>query len=177
MKALLMNEENMRRTLTRMAHEIIERCTDTKSLALVGVQRRGALLSDRLRSRIGELSGNYPDCGSIDISYYRDDLDRRDPVYRGIQLPFSIQDRPLILVDVVLFTGRTCRAAMEALFFHGRPASVQLAVLIDRGHRELPFRADYVGKNIPTALSESVKVCMREEDGVDAVFLCDKDES
>lgn len=173
---VLLDQGRMRRTLVRMAHEIAEHAPEVGALALVGIQRRGVQLAERLALHLEEFYGERPVTGAIDITFYRDDLDVRTPAYdqpvvRSTSLPFDVQDRRIVLVDDVLFTGRTIRAAVEALFDYGRPASVQLAVLVDRGHRELPIRPDFVGKNVPTSRSERVDVRLKELDGVDEVTL------
>jgi pyrimidine operon attenuation protein/uracil phosphoribosyltransferase len=173
MAKLLLGEDGIRRALTRIAHEILERNGGSNLLSLVGIRTRGAPLAERLRGELASIAGRRPPLGSIDITLYRDDLSRIGyaPRVQRSELPFSIDDRVVVLVDDVLFTGRTIRAAMDALIDYGRPKAVQLAVLVDRGHRELPIRADYVGKNVPTALEEDVRVRLRECDGEDAVFL------
>lgn len=173
---VLLDQDRVRRTLVRMAHEIAEQDPDVGALALVGIQRRGVELAERLARHLEDFHGERPVTGAIDISFYRDDLDTRSmaydqPVVRSTSLPFDVQDRRIVLVDDVLFTGRTIRAAVEALFDYGRPASIQLAVLIDRGHRELPIRPDFVGKNVPTSRSERIDVRLEELDGVDRVTL------
>ncbi len=173
---ILLDPERMRRTLIRMAHEIAEHTPDVSALALVGIQRRGVELADRLAGLLEEYHGARPVTGSIDISFYRDDLGARVPAYdqplvRSTSLPFDVEGRRIVLVDDVLFTGRTIRAAIEALFDYGRPQVVQLAVLVDRGHRELPIRPDFVGKNIPTSRLERIDVRLAELDGVDEVLL------
>jgi pyrimidine operon attenuation protein / uracil phosphoribosyltransferase len=173
---VLLSTERLGRTLTRIAHEVVEHNPDPGSLALVGIQRRGVELAERLAARLEELAGARPATGAIDITFYRDDLDTRAPAYdqpvvHSTALPFAVQDRTIVLVDDVLFTGRTIRAAIDVLFDYGRPAAVRLAVLIDRGHRELPIRPDYVGKNVPTSRAERVTVRLTELDGVDEVVL------
>ncbi len=162
------------RALTRIAHEILERNKGTDELALVGVRSRGVYLAERLRKKIEEIErGAPPPFGVVDITLYRDDLDRgvQNPVVHGTDIPFPVDGKRILLVDDVLFTGRTIRAAMDALVDFGRPQSIQLAVLVDRGHRELPIRADYVGKNIPTSRREQVQVRLAESDGVDEVVI------
>ncbi len=176
---VLLDEAALGRTLARIAHEVIERNEDLDRLALVGVHTRGVPLARRLGRLIGERAGVEPALGSVDIGFYRDDVHvrggeaprRAQPLVRSTQLPFILEGRTCLLVDDVLYTGRTIRAAIEALFGYGRPASVQLAVLVDRGHRELPIRADYVGKNVPSARSERVQVQLLEVDEVDGVLL------
>ena len=172
---VVLDRDDLRRTLVRIAHEIIEKNPAGKQLALVGIHTRGALLATRLHALVGELSGAEIPLGDIDISFYRDDMDGRapsaQPVVHASHLDFDVEDRTVVLVDDVLFTGRTVRAAIEALFDYGRPGRVQLAVLVDRGHRELPIRPDYVGKNLPTARGERVYVRVEEADGFAAVAI------
>lgn len=173
---LLYSEDEMRRAISRMAHEIIERNGGANNLLLVGMRTRGCPLAERLVERIAEFEGVTIPLTTLDTTDYRDDLPERATrlAQRHVPsepLPVDIGGSVVILVDDVLFTGRTARAALEALLDHGRPRKVQLAVLIDRGHRELPIRADYVGKNIPTARNESIWVRLRETDGFDAVLL------
>ncbi len=169
-KAVL-GPEDIRRTLVRIAHEIVERNAGER-VAIVGVHRRGAILAARIHALLSELCDYDVPLGDIDIAFYRDDLATREaPEVRSSHLPFRLEDHTIVLVDDVLYTGRTARAAIEALFDYGRPARVQLAVLADRGHRELPIRPDYVGKNLPTARSERVNVRVTEVDGVDEVAI------
>jgi pyrimidine operon attenuation protein/uracil phosphoribosyltransferase len=170
---VIYNEDEMRRAISRMAHEIVERNAGASDLVLIGLRTRGVPLAERLVERIGELEGVKVPMATLDTTAYRDDLPERSTRLAAPRekLPVEIGDRVVVLVDDVLFTGRTARAALEALLDYGRPRKVQLAVLVDRGHRELPIRADYVGKNIPTAMSESIRVSLRETDGTDAVFL------
>ena len=172
---VVLDRDDLRRTLVRIAHEIIEKNPGGEDLALVGIHTRGALLAARLHTLVGELSGSEVPLGDIDISFYRDDIDGREPasapVVHASHLDFDLEGRTVILVDDVLFTGRTARAAIEALFDYGRPGRVQLAALIDRGHRELPIRPDYVGKNLPTSREERVYVRMEESDGFDEVAI------
>ncbi|MEW6214482.1 MAG: bifunctional pyr operon transcriptional regulator/uracil phosphoribosyltransferase PyrR [Nitrospirota bacterium] len=169
----LMNKKDIDRALTRIAHEIIERNKGTEKLCLVGIQRGGVHLAKRLALKIKEIEKKDIPVGLLDIAFYRDDLNIRkeQPVVRRTDVPFEVTDLKIILVDDVLFTGRSIRAAMDALMDLGRPAAIQLAVLIDRGHRELPIKAGYVGKNIPTALSETVEVQLEEEGLEDRVIL------
>lgn len=169
----LMNKKDIDRALTRMAHEIIERNKGIKKLCLVGIQRGGVYLAERLAAKIRQIEKKEIPVGSLDIAFYRDDLSIRKehPLVRRTEVPCEITDLKVILVDDVLFTGRSIRAAMDALTDLGRPAAIQLMVLIDRGHRELPIKADYVGKNIPTALSETVEVQLKEEGFEDRVIL------
>ena len=163
----------MARTLSRIAHEILERHPDTKRLALVGVRSRGVPLARRLAKRIAEAAGAEPAVGALDISLYRDDFTSlaAQPITKGTDILFSIDGRTVVLVDDVLFTGRTVRAALDQLIDFGRPARIELAVLVDRGHRELPIRADYVGRALSTSREEAVQVRVREEDGTDEVVL------
>ncbi len=164
----IMNQEDVRRALARVAHEILERNRGTQDLVLVGIYTRGVPLANRLAGNIVEFEGSEVPVAALDISLYRDDLrDRSRPIVRPTSIPVSIRDKKVILVDDVLYTGRTIRAAMDALNDFGRPQQIQLAILLDRGHRELPIRADYVGQNIPTAMDEQVKVRLEEADGVD----------
>ncbi|NLM77870.1 MAG: bifunctional pyr operon transcriptional regulator/uracil phosphoribosyltransferase PyrR [Ruminococcaceae bacterium] len=172
-KAILMDQAMLDRALTRIAHEILEKNKGLEDLCLVGIQRRGVPLAERIADKIEEIEGMRPEIGVLDITFYRDDLSMlaEHPVINNTSLPFAVQDKKIVLIDDVLYTGRTCRAAIEALFDLGRPRQIQLAILIDRGHRELPIRADYIGKNVPTARSEVVHVMLREVDGQDGVLL------
>jgi pyrimidine operon attenuation protein/uracil phosphoribosyltransferase len=168
----------MRRTLVRIAHEIVERNGDAEALAIVGIHRRGAILAGRLHRLLVDLLEREVPIGDLDIAFYRDDLGLRteadrNPTVHASHLDFPLQGRTIVLVDDVLYTGRTVRSAIEALFDYGRPARVQLAVLADRGHRELPIRPDYVGKNLPTSRHERVNVCVEELDGVDEVRIAE----
>jgi pyrimidine operon attenuation protein/uracil phosphoribosyltransferase len=169
----LMNEHDINRALTRIAHEMIEKNKGTENLCLVGIQRGGVHLAKRLAAKIKTNEKQDIAVGSLDIALYRDDLNIRkeQPVIRRTEVPFEVTDLKIILVDDVLFTGRSIRAAMDALMDLGRPANIQLTVLVDRGHRELPIKADFVGKNIPTSLSEVVEVQLKEEGGRDRVIL------
>jgi pyrimidine operon attenuation protein/uracil phosphoribosyltransferase len=178
MAKLLLTEDEIRRALTRIAHEILERNGGTDRVALVGIKNRGDILAERVRTNVADIENVALPLGSLDITLYRDDLTRIGyaPEVRRTELPFSVDDRVIVLVDDVLFTGRTIRAAMDALVDFGRPRAIQLAVLVDRGHRELPIRADYVGKNVPTGLDEDVRVRLRELDGEDSVLLARKGE-
>ena len=172
---VVMDAERMGRTLTRIAHEILERTRGVDELALVGIRTRGVFLAQRLARTIGEITKQDVPTGTLDITLYRDDLMRHpvgpQPLVRRTEIPFSIDDKRILLVDDVLFTGRTIRAALDALIEFGRPKSIQLMVMVDRGHRELPIKADYVGKNVPTALTQSVKVSLTEVDGRDEVEI------
>jgi pyrimidine operon attenuation protein / uracil phosphoribosyltransferase len=175
----LLDADALQRTLHRIAHEIIEANADLETVALVGIHTRGVSLAQRLRRLIQEFSGVEVDLGTIDITFHRDDVHVRggeaplhpQPLVRETRLDFALEGRTVVLVDDVLYTGRTIRAAIEALFDYGRPARVQLAVVADRGHRELPIRPDYVGKNLPTSRGERVQVQLVEVDEVDRVLL------
>jgi pyrimidine operon attenuation protein/uracil phosphoribosyltransferase len=176
---VLLDEEALERTLHRIAHEVIERNPDLDGVALVGIHTRGVPLAHRLRRLIEEFAGTEVALGTVDITFYRDDVHVRgreaplhpQPLVRATRLDFPLEGKTCVLVDDVLYTGRTIRAAIEALFDYGRPARVQLAVLADRGHRELPIRPDYVGKNLPTSRAERVQVQLVEVDEVDRVLL------
>jgi pyrimidine operon attenuation protein / uracil phosphoribosyltransferase len=172
MGTVVLDRDDMRRTLVRIAHEIVEKNPDG-AVALVGIHRRGAVLARRLQALTSELLEPAVPLGDVDISFYRDDYSLRPsaPVVHSTHLDFSIDERTIVIVDDVLYTGRTARAAIDAIFDYGRPARVQLAVLVDRGHRELPIRPDYVGKNIPTSQEQRVYVCVEEVDGVDEVTI------
>jgi len=176
LKAEIMDGQAMQRALRRVAHEIIENNRGVEGLTLVGVQRRGVSLARMLQKLIEEVEGVRLPMGVLDITFYRDDLSllQEHPVVNATDLPFQVQDAKIIMVDDVLYTGRTARAAMDAICDMGRPALIQLAVMVDRGHRELPIRADYVGKNLPTAKSEMVGVNVPEIDGTLGVVLYDK---
>ena len=171
---VVLDGDDVRRTLLRIAHEIVER-TGGEDVAVVGIHSRGAPLARRLRDRVAELTGGAVPLGDVDISFYRDDVGMRagegHPVVHASHVDFSVDGTTVVLVDDVMYTGRTVRAAIEALFDYGRPHRVQLAVLADRGHRELPLRPDYVGKNLPTARAERVNVRVQELDGVDEVTI------
>jgi pyrimidine operon attenuation protein/uracil phosphoribosyltransferase len=169
----IMTADDVRRALVRIAHELVEKHGGTEGLALVGIQRRGVPLASRLAAMIAANEGVRVPVGSLDITFHRDDLARgsRQPTLKGTDLPFDLAASTLVVVDDVLYTGRTVRAAMDALIEHGRPAAVRLAVLVDRGHRELPIRADHVGKNVPTSREESVRVHLSEVDGMDEVVI------
>lgn len=177
-KATIMDADAMSRAIRRIAHEIVERNKGTEGLVLVGVRRRGVPLAARLREIISGFEGTTIPLGILDITLYRDDLTTRQdqPVVHATEVPFDLSGKSVVLVDDVLYTGRTVRAAMDALMDLGRPASIQLAVLVDRGHRELPIRADFVGKNVPTAQREMVEVKVSEIDGEDQVIIMESPE-
>jgi len=172
---VVLDRDDVRRTLLRVAHEIVEKNPGSENVARVGIHTRGTVLGERLHTLVGELTGSEVPLGDLDISFYRDDVDTREPdaqpVVHSSHLDFDLDGRTVVLVDDVLFTGRTVRAAIDALFDYGRPRRVQLAVLVDRGHRELPIRPDYVGKNLPTSQAERVYVRVEELDGVDEVAI------
>jgi pyrimidine operon attenuation protein/uracil phosphoribosyltransferase len=171
-KAVVLDSVAIDRALTRIAHELLEANKGAEGLALAGIVTRGAVLAQRLATRIREIEGTEVPVGTLDISFYRDDTATRlNPEVHRTDLPFDPDGRCVVLVDDVLFTGRTIRAAMDALMDYGRPSTVRLAVLVDRGHRELPIRADYVGKNVPTSRRERVKVLLTETDGEDSVVI------
>ncbi len=176
-KAVVLDEQAIRRALTRIAHEIIERNKGIEDSVLVGIKTRGIHLAKRLAERIEQIEGNKIAIGELDITLYRDDLSKKtknqEPLVKGSDIPVDVTNQKVILVDDVLYTGRTVRAAMDALVDIGRPANIQLAVLVDRGHRELPIRADYVGKNIPTSSSEKIVVELQEQDNKDQVTIHD----
>src|SRR5512139_1211686 len=173
--AVVMDADRIGRTLTRIAHEIVERNKGVDGLALVGIRTRGVHIARRLARTLKEITGDDVPTGALDITMYRDDLMRHavgpQPLVRRTEIQFSIDDRKILLVDDVLYTGRTTRAALDALIDYGRPRAIQLVVLVDRGHRELPIKADYVGKNLPTSPDESVQVRLLEIDGQDEVVL------
>jgi pyrimidine operon attenuation protein/uracil phosphoribosyltransferase len=172
---VVMDAERISRALTRIAHEILERNHGIAGVSLVGVRSRGVPLARRIAATLAHVAGEDVPTGALDITLYRDDLMRAavgpQPVVRRTEIPFSIDDRTIVLVDDVLFTGRTTRAALDALIDFGRPRAIQLVVLVDRGHRELPIKADYVGKNVPTSRQETVQVRLSEIDGVDEVVV------
>jgi pyrimidine operon attenuation protein / uracil phosphoribosyltransferase len=174
-KSKIMDDAGMQRTLMRLAHEILEHNKGTELLALVGIKTRGEYLARRLADVVKGIEEKEIEIGFLDITLYRDDLRELypQPVLKGTEIDFDVSGKKIILVDDVLFTGRTVRAALDELVDLGRPASIQLAVLIDRGHRELPIKADYVGKNVPTSTSEQVKVLLKEVDGEDGVKIVD----
>jgi pyrimidine operon attenuation protein/uracil phosphoribosyltransferase len=171
----VMDADRMSRALTRIAHEILERNRGLDELALVGIRTRGVPLARRIARALKEINGDDVPTGALDITLYRDDLMRHpvgpQPLVRRTEIPFSIDDRKIMLVDDVLYTGRTIRAALDALIDFGRPRVIQLIALVDRGHRELPIKADYVGKNLPTSLKQSVQVRLQEIDGTDEIVI------
>ena len=172
-KAQLMDEKAIGRAITRISHEIIERNKGIEDVVLVGIKTRGVPIADRISKKIEQIEGSKVDTGQIDITLYRDDLKtiNTDPVVNGSNIDFNINDKIVILVDDVLYTGRTVRSALDAVVDIGRPKAIQLAVLVDRGHRELPIRADYVGKNVPTSKSEVISVKLLEIDSEDSVTI------
>jgi pyrimidine operon attenuation protein/uracil phosphoribosyltransferase len=169
----IMTADEIRRALVRISHEVVEKHGGTTDLALVGIQRRGVPLADRMAAAIAEHEGVDVPVGALDITFYRDDLSlvAHQPIVKGTALPFDLNGLTLVIVDDVLYTGRTIRAAMDALMDFGRPRAIRLAVLVDRGHRELPIRADHVGKNVPTAIEEVIRVHVEEVDGEDDVAI------
>jgi pyrimidine operon attenuation protein/uracil phosphoribosyltransferase len=171
----VMDADRMGRALTRIAHEILERNRGVDELALVGIRTRGVPIARRIGRALRDINGEEVPAGALDITLYRDDLMRMpvgpQPLVRRTEIPFSIDNRKILLVDDVLYTGRTIRAALDALIDFGRPRAIQLIVLVDRGHRELPIKADYVGKNLPTSVKQSVQVRLQEIDGVDEVTI------
>ncbi len=173
-KITVMNKDDIKRAMRRIAHEILERNASKKELAIVGIKNRGMFLAERLVQEIKHIDNYEIPIGALDITLYRDDLTQvsDQPVLKGTDITFDITGKKIVLVDDVLFTGRTIRCAMDELIDFGRPSAIQLAVLIDRGHRELPVKADYVGKNIPTSLNEAIEVRLSETDGVDEVVIC-----
>jgi len=177
-KAKILDKETIDKSLKRMAHEIIENAKTMDDTALVGIKNRGAYVAERLADKIKEITAVRPEVGALDITLYRDDLTQvsEQPVVHATEIAFDIDNKRIILVDDVLFTGRTIRCALDALIDFGRPSKIQLAVLVDRGHRELPIRADYVGKNVPTSIKEVVEVRLTESDGKDEVVISEKAE-
>src|SRR5712691_369263 len=175
-KAQLMSASEIDRTLVRLAHEILEKSNDLDRLAFIGIRRRGVPMAQRLARKIEELEKRSIPVGILDINLYRDDLSTVDvkPVVSATEIPFSVQGKDIILMDDVLYTGRTIRAALDALFDHGRPARVHLLVLIDRGHRELPIEAKFIGRTVQTTDSEIIEVKFREVDQMEKVLLCEK---
>jgi pyrimidine operon attenuation protein/uracil phosphoribosyltransferase len=177
-KAIVLDDQAIRRALTRIAHEIIERNKGIEDSILIGIKTRGIYIAERLAERIEQIEGKKIPVGEVDITLYRDDLTKKtedqEPLFKGSNVPIDITNHKVILVDDVLFTGRTVRAAMDALMDTGRPAQIQLAVLVDRGHRELPIRADFVGKSIPTSNSEKIVVELIEVDNIEQVTIHEK---
>ena len=175
-KAQILDAAGITRAITRIAHEIVERNNGVQDVVLVGLRSRGVDLAHRIAVKLEEIEGTKVPVGALDITLYRDDLGKAEtqPVVRRTEIPFAINDKKVVLVDDVLYTGRSCRAAMDALMDLGRPRLLQLAVLVDRGHRELPIRADYVGKNMPTSHQEQVQVLLTEEDGVERVVILEE---
>ncbi|MBI5143780.1 MAG: bifunctional pyr operon transcriptional regulator/uracil phosphoribosyltransferase PyrR [Candidatus Omnitrophica bacterium] len=175
-KAKILDKDSINRTLERIAHEILERNKSIDEIAIIGIKNRGAYLAGRLADKIKDISNMKVPVGALDITLYRDDLTQvsEQPVVHATEIDFDIERKKIMLVDDVLYTGRTIRCALDALIDYGRPAQIQLAVLVDRGHRELPIRADYVGKNVPTSFKEVVEVKLAEVDGKDEVIICEK---
>jgi pyrimidine operon attenuation protein/uracil phosphoribosyltransferase len=176
-KSVVMDDKTMKRTLLRMSHEIIERYRGVENVALIGIRRRGVPLARTIAQIICKVEGTQIPVGELDITHYRDDLSTVCPMPRiqATDVPFEVTDKRIVLVDDVIYTGRTCRAAIDAVFALGRPASIALAVMVDRGHRELPIKPDFVGKNIPTSKSEVVSVRLREFDGETNISILEKD--
>ncbi len=174
-KAQIIDEAGLNRTITRLAHEILERNKGSENIVLIGMRTRGEFIAKRIHEKIKEIDNSNPPLGVLDITLYRDDFRTRlkQPEVSVTNITFDINEKDIILIDDVLFSGRTARAALDALMDLGRPNTIQLCVLIDRGHREMPIRADFVGKNIPTSINEEIKVKMKEVDGEDAVYLID----
>ena len=175
-KSKILDEDGVKRTLLRISHEILEKNRGTEGLAVIGIKHRGAYLAERIAGNLKEIEGKEVPVGALDITLYRDDLTEisQQPVVHATEIDFDITGKKIILVDDVLFTGRTVRCALDELIDFGRPATIQLAVLIDRGHRELPIRPDYVGKNVPTSKGESVEVRIKEADGVEEVVVLEE---
>ena len=174
-KARIMSADDMRRAISRLSHEIIERNGGAGGIIICGIRTRGQYLAERIVEKIREIEGVEPPLGILDITLYRDDLQTvaKQPVVRSTEIPVSLVEKHVILVDDVLYTGRTIRAAMDEIIDFGRPKSIQLAVLVDRGHREFPIRADYGGKNVPTSRNEVIKVMFQEVDEIDSVVVCE----
>ena len=175
-KAILMDETAISRAIRRISHEIIEKNDGLDNVCLIGIQRRGVPMAKQIRENLKTIEGVDVPMGILDITFYRDDLSKLNahPVVNGTAIPFDVTDKRIILVDDVLYTGRTVRSAIDAVFDMGRPASIELAILIDRGHRQLPIRADFVGKNVPTSKQESISVEFCEVDGANQVLLCEE---
>lgn len=176
-KAEIMDEHGINRALTRISHEILEKNKGIDDVVIIGIQRRGVVLAKRIAQKIMDVENKSVPVGILDITFYRDDLSvlAEHPQINGTQIDFLIHDKKIVLVDDVLYTGRTVRAAIDAIMDIGRPQNIQLAILIDRGHRELPIRADYVGKNVPTSKNEIIKVKVEEFDGINMVTISDKE--
>ena len=174
-KAYLQNENDLKRTLLRISHEIIEQNPNLNQIAVIGIRSRGEIIAQRITESINKIMGSNIDNGTIDVTFYRDDFKTSlgSPQVGPSDIKFDITDKNIILIDDVLYTGRTIRAAMDEIFSYGRPASIQLGVLVDRGHRELPIRTDYIGKNYPTSIDEHIHVHIEEIDGKDEVLLMD----
>jgi pyrimidine operon attenuation protein/uracil phosphoribosyltransferase len=177
-KSKVIDEKGFARTVARLAHEILERNKGAETIGLVGIRTRGEFLALRLAKKISEIEEKEVQIGFLDITLYRDDLRHRldQPMLKGTEVPFDVTGKDLVLVDDVLYTGRTVRAALDELMDMGRPATIQLAVMVDRGHRELPVKADFVGKNIPTAVGEEVRILMKEIDGEDAIVIIEAED-
>jgi pyrimidine operon attenuation protein / uracil phosphoribosyltransferase len=175
-KKVILDKAGIQKAVERIAHEILEHLKSPEDIAIIGIKNRGAYLAERTASRMEKICGKKIPVGALDITLYRDDLTEvsEQPIVHATEIDFNIEGKKIVLVDDVLYTGRTIRCALDALIDFGRPALIQLAVLIDRGHRELPIRADYVGKNVPTSLKEVIEVKMAEPDGKDEVVLCEK---
>lgn len=178
-KAKILDKEGVDRAISRISHEIVERNKGTEDLVIIGIRNRGEYLAQRITEAIKNITGKKPLLGILDITLYRDDLTEvaEQPVLKETKIDFDITGKKVVLIDDVLFTGRTIRCAMDQLIDFGRPSVIQLAVLVDRGHRELPIRADYVGKNVPTSMNEVVEVRLEESDGRDEVVICEKTRS
>lgn len=172
-KAKIIDEEGLIRTITRLAHEILEKNKGSRNIVLLGMRTRGEFLAERIKAKVAEIEKFEPSFGVIDVTLYRDDFRTRlkQPEISVTNITFDVNEKDIILIDDVLYTGRTVRAALDAVMDLGRPNTIQLCVLVDRGHRELPIKADFVGKNIPTSINEEVRVRLREIDGEDAVYL------
>ncbi len=172
-KAKIVDEEGLNRTITRLAHEILERNKGSRNIVLIGMRTRGEFIANRIKSKIKEIENFEPDFGVLDVTLYRDDFRTRlkQPEVSVTNITFDINEKDVILIDDVLYTGRTVRAALDALMDLGRPSTIQLCVLVDRGHRELPIKADFVGKNIPTSINEEIRVRLKEIDSEDAIYL------
>ncbi len=172
-KAKIIDEVGLNRTVTRLSHEILERNKGSRNIVLIGMRTRGEFLAERIKSKVAEIEKFQPDFGVLDVTLYRDDFRTRlkQPEISVTNITFDVNEKDIILIDDVLYTGRTVRAALDAVMDLGRPNTIQLCVLVDRGHRELPIKADFVGKNIPTSINEEVRVRLKEIDGEDAVYL------